>query len=84
MLEQRRYRRRDLDKNGTISFHGSKGRITLDCVVKDISATGALLLAFTAIDIPEELKLTVEGIFDQDCLVKWREWVSAELAVEFV
>ena len=83
MPKQRRHRRRDLNRNGTICFHGARGTTTVDCVVKDISPSGALLLAFTAVDIPEEFKLTVEGISDQDCLVKWREWRSTELAVEF-
>ena len=85
MQEQRGYRRRDLDRNGTISFHGAKGSTTVDCVVKDISATGARVFVNTTSQLPTEFKLSVVGISNQDCVVKWSEWRSTgELAVKFV
>lgn len=83
--EQRRHRRRDLNRQGTISFRGEGGCVTIDCEVKDLSASGARLFVYGGSRIPAEFKLSVVGIYEQDCLVKWSEWRSTgELAVEFV
>jgi len=83
--EQRKHRRRALERAGKIRFDRGAGAAGIDCVVKDISATGARLLVCTAANIPAEFKLTVDGITDQDCLVRWSNWRSSgELAVEFV
>jgi hypothetical protein len=85
MSEHRRHRRRNLDRDGKITYQGTGGSITIDCVVKDISDSGARLIVFTVSEIPAEFKLTVDGISDQDCLVKWSKWrTTGELAVEFV
>ena len=85
MPEHRRHRRRNLERDGKIFFQGSDGTTTIDCVVKDISDSGARLIVFTVSKIPAEFKLTIDGIFDQDCLVKWSKWrTTGELAVEFV
>lgn len=85
MAEQRGHRRRDLDRNGKISFPGATGLTTINCIVKDISVTGARLLVFTVSEMPAQFKLSVDGISDQDCRVKWSRWrTTGELAVEFV
>lgn len=85
MQEQRKHRRRALDRAGKIRFDKGAGTFAVDCIVKDISASGARLLVCTAANIPEALTLTVDGIVDQDCLVRWSRWRSSgELAVEFV
>ena len=85
MHEQRKHRRRALERAGKIRFDGGAGIAAIDCVVKDISATGARLLVCTAATIPAEFQLTVDGIVDQDCLIRWSTWRSSgELAVEFV
>jgi hypothetical protein len=85
MREKRRHRRRNLDRDGKITFEGADGATTIDCVVKDIFDSGARLIVYTVSEIPPEFKLTVDGFSDQDCLVKWSKWrTTGELAVEFV
>ena len=81
MLERRRHRRRNLDRNGQICVLGANGGNTFDCVVKDISVSGAQLLVSMAA-IPASFKLGVEGLAGQDCLVRWKS--AGAVGVEFV
>lgn len=85
MENNRKYRRRVLDRAGKIRFDHGADVATVDCIVTDISATGARLMVYKVADIPSEFKLTVDGISDQECKVRWSNWRSSgELAVEFV
>lgn len=82
MQELRRHRRRNLDRSGQIRVPGANGGITFECVVKDISISGAQLLVSTAFEIPEKFQLGVEGLTGQVCRVRWRS--AGALGVEFL
>jgi hypothetical protein len=79
MDERRQFERSDSYKHGRIRFPGMSA--TFDCVVKDISAGGAMLLTSSALAIPSEFQLMLEGEQPRHCVVKWRE--SFRLGVEF-
>jgi PilZ domain len=56
-------------KSGTIEFHGG----AIDCVVRNISDTGAALDVASPVGIPAEFKLLVSGDgVQQHCRVVWR------------
>jgi hypothetical protein len=56
-------------KAGTIEFNGG----TIDCVVRNISQTGAALEVASPIDIPNEFNLLISGDYtSQQCQVAWR------------
>lgn len=82
MEERRANPREELNRNGTISFHGKKGSTNVNCVVKDISAAGARLIVFTASKLPAEFELIVKGLLRESCIVRWRG--SGQVGVEFV
>lgn len=73
-------RRRAL-KAGVVSLNN--GNITLPCVVRDISETGAKLKVDTGRHPPDQFELQIEldGLV-ATCTVVWRE--GQELGVEFV
>jgi len=55
-------------KAGTIEFSGS----TIDCVVRNISATGAALEVASPVDIPAEFNLVISGsAAKHPCRVVW-------------
>jgi hypothetical protein len=55
-------------KAGTIEFRGG----TIDCVVKNISDTGAALEVASPVGIPEEFNLLISGNLDRHpCRVVW-------------
>jgi hypothetical protein len=80
-LEDRRTSvRRRVYKTGQISFRGLHAAI--DCVIRDISDTGARLSVVSPLGIPEFFDLTREGLPPCKCRVVWRK--SALVGVEFV
>jgi hypothetical protein len=70
MHEQRTNQRQRVLKTGTIAFDGSG----IDCVVRNISATGAALEVESQLGIPPEFKLIISAEhFNEFCRVLWRK-----------
>jgi hypothetical protein len=70
MSEQRDSRRQRVLKAGTIAFNGSG----IDCVVRNISTTGAALEVESQNGIPSAFDLIIaSGKFSQRCRVLWRK-----------
>ena len=70
MHEQRASRRQRVLKSGTIAFDGAG----IDCLVRNISATGAALEVESQIGIPPEFKLVISAEhFNGFCRVLWRK-----------
>jgi hypothetical protein len=70
MNEQRTSQRQRVLKTGTISFNGAG----IDCVVRNISATGAALEVESPLGIPTEFKLVISAEhFNEFCRVLWRK-----------
>jgi hypothetical protein len=70
MSEQRASRRQRVLKSGMIAF----GEAGIDCLVRNISATGAALEVESQIGIPPEFKLVISAEhFDEFCRVLWRK-----------
>ena len=70
MNEQRTSRRQRVLKSGTIAFDGAG----IDCLVRNISATGAALEVESQIGIPTEFKLVISAEhFNEFCRVLWRK-----------
>jgi PilZ domain len=67
--EKRDQRRQRVLKAGTIAFNGS----AIDCVVRNISATGAALEVENQIGIPLSFRLIIAAEnFSEHCRVLWR------------
>lgn len=78
--EKRRGPRRRVLKAGTISFGIAAG---IDCVVKNISDTGALLAVESAVGIPNRFTLVIPAdSLKREALVKWRR--ARSIGVAFV
>ncbi len=57
-------------KSGTISFHGAAG---IDCTVRNVSETGALLEIESPVGIPNNFVLVVpKDNLKRSCRVAWR------------
>ncbi len=68
MDERRHDTRSNVFKKGSISFGGS----TIDCMVRNLSATGALLDVETPLGIPKRFTLVVAAdSFSGECRVVW-------------
>lgn len=71
MSEKRTTSRSRVLKTGTIGI-GSGGAI--DCVVRNMSSTGAALEVESPIGIPDSIRLIIEADdFNRPCRVKWRK-----------
>jgi hypothetical protein len=69
MDEQRKSQRRRALKGATIAF----GRAAIDCVVRNLSKTGACLEIVSPIGIPDEFTLVIPSDkVKQQCQVVWR------------
>ena len=79
--EKRNSPRRRALKAGIVSLNN--GNITLPCVVRDISETGAKLKVDTGRHPPDQFQLQIEldGLL-AECTVVWRD--GQQLGVEFV
>ena len=77
-LSTRAQRRRVL-KSAQIVFNG--GHSTIDCVVRNVSDTGALVRIEGALNMPGEFDLIVDDV-RRPCRVAWRK--VTELGVAFV
>lgn len=69
--------------NRVAKFETPSGSLPRDCLVIDISASGARLFSETN-DIPDDFILTITGerVIRQTCRVMWR--LGGELGVSFV
>lgn len=78
MDEKRQTPRRRILKAGTISFALAGG---IDCVVKNISANGALLSVESSVGIPNNFTLIIPNeSIKRDAEVKWRRARSIGIA----
>ena len=76
-LITRAYRKRTL-KAGTIEFGGG----TIDCVVRNLSESGAALRVENLIGLPEKFSLIIHSeIFCRSCRVIWRQ--EKQIGVRF-
>ena len=79
MPERRRYARMRVLKNAKIVIGTSS---VLDCVVRDLSSTGARIEIQNAIGLPEAVDVTFDGGHTfRPCRLKWR--TLNETGVEF-
>lgn len=77
--QRRSQRRQRVLKGGTIIFNG--GNSTIDCVVRDLSETGARLRVESVIGVPNEFELRVSDGRSWRCRMRWRS--NTECGVEF-
>lgn len=77
--DQRGAERRRTLKGGHIVFNA--GRSTIDCTIRNLSATGAKLQVASVVGIPDTFDLLLAGDGKQACRVVWR--TLKELGVEF-
>jgi hypothetical protein len=68
--EKRGVPRRTTLKSGKIVFNA--GRSTIDCTVRNLSATGAKLQVSSVVGIPDTFDLMLDGHTKQPCRIKWR------------
>ena len=66
-------------KGGRIVFNA--GRSTIDCTVRNLSASGAKLLVTSVVGIPDTFDLLLDGNIRRPCRVAWRS--LKELGVAF-
>ena len=78
--DNRRAARRVLNKSGRIIFN--RGRSTIDCVVKNLSKSGARLAVATVVGVPDAFYLAIaDASGTQACRVVWRR--LKEVGVKF-
>jgi hypothetical protein len=78
-MERRAAQRRRVLQGASIEFDGR----TVECVLKNISATGAALQIDRRLCIPHEFKLNIaHGKICQNCRVVWRKEALIGLAFE--
>jgi hypothetical protein len=70
MDEKRNIQRHRILKSGTISFNRGGG---IDCMVRNLSTTGACLEVASPLGIPDDFNLIIVGDHDHHpCHVAWR------------
>ena len=80
MSENRRAPRLRTLKGGSILFGAAA---TIDCVIRNISETGAALEVESPVGIPEEFTLLIKGeIIKRKCRVAWRS--AKRIGVRFI
>jgi len=78
--EHRKEQRQRTFKGGTISFDRAAG---IDCLVRNISKTGACLEIDTTVGIPEKFTLVIKPEYlKRNCQVVWR--TAQKVGVHFV
>jgi hypothetical protein len=80
-IERRKAKRQDLHYGAYVVT--TDGKLKRDCVIEDISATGAKLSVNNPVDIPEEFLLffSERGGSKRSCRVTWR--AVGQLGVTF-
>lgn len=80
MDEQRRSPRQRTYKGGTISFGTYP---SVDCIIRNLSATGACLAVQSVASIPDHFTLLVKPeLLKRSCRVAWRD--NQKIGVHFV
>ncbi|NKN36656.1 PilZ domain-containing protein [Agrobacterium sp. a22-2] len=59
----------------------NNGHSTHDCMVRNLSASGAKLVFETTIDIPDQFQLRLEDGVMRSCTVRWRK--ARDIGVSF-
>ena len=77
--ENRQTQRRSTLKGGRIVFNA--GRSTINCTVRNLSASGAKLQVASVVGIPDTFDLVLDAGARQACRVAWRS--LKELGVAF-
>ena len=80
MPEQRMSPRRRVLKGAKIAFEG--GSAVIDCLVRNLSETGAALQVESPVGIPAEFELILGNNQAHHCRVVWRK--KASIGVKFV
>ncbi|WP_375458328.1 PilZ domain-containing protein [uncultured Enterovirga sp.] len=80
MEEHRRAQRHRTLKGAHIVFNG--GASTIDCMVRDLSETGARLKIASPVGIPDQFMLSLDSGEPHQCRVVWRR--AKEIGVTFV
>lgn len=70
-IEQRKTARRRLGCRASLAVNERAPRA--DCVVVDISQTGARLVVDTAVDLPKEFLLVLSRNVSRRCTLVWRD-----------
>jgi hypothetical protein len=70
MLEKRKHARFATEKPGALIWNS--GQTSADCIVVNLSDTGACLRVSNTIGIPDEFYLTVDESSMRLCRVAWR------------
>jgi len=78
--DKRRSSRHRIFKAAKIGFHELHAAI--DCVVRDISDTGARLSIESTIGVPEIFFLAINGAPPRKCQIVWRK--PSQLGVKFL
>lgn len=68
-MENREDRRRRVLRAGTIEFDGG----AIDCTVRNLSSTGAMLQVASPVGIPEKFTLMLRDGHVAPCRVVWRK-----------
>jgi hypothetical protein len=79
VTEQRKVPRSRTLKGGTIAFNDHFS--TIDCVVRNLSASGAMLKVANTVGIPDRFELKLERENFRWCRVRWRR--NDAIGVEF-
>jgi hypothetical protein len=80
MQDKRQAARMKVFKGGRIAFNG--GHSSIDCVVRNISETGARVMVETTIGIPDIVSLVLNDGSTYQCEVRRRK--INELGVHFI
>jgi len=70
-LQRRSAQRRRVYKGAKIGFWGLHA--TIDCVVRDLSDSGARLSVESSVGVPEKFELVLEGAAPRACRLVWRK-----------
>ena len=79
---KRRAPRRPVLKHGRIMFN--RGRSTVECVVRNLSKSGARLEVATVVGLPDAFYLVMPDSGTLPCRVKWRRLKEVGVAFEGV
>ena len=80
MTEKRKAPRQRTLKGGVIAFHNRFS--TIDCVVRNLTHTGAMLKVASTVGIPDRFELKLEHEDFRWCQVKWRRDDTIGVAFE--
>jgi hypothetical protein len=79
-IEKRLSPRRNTMIEATIVFQA--GRVRMDCIIRNLSETGAKLEVASVVGVPNTFDLITPGHRPHACRVAWRS--LKEMGVEFV